>query len=143
MSRRQSRADALQILYQLELNQPLTPQGAMKHFADHFTEDQGKVGVDPFTQKLVVGVTEHVKAIDEIIRATADNWRPERMASVDRNILRLGIFELLWCQEVPATVTINEMIELAKSYGSDTSAAFANGILDKVRLSHPRPDKAP
>ena len=65
------------------------------------------------------------------------------MASVDRNILRLGIYELLWCQDVPATVTINEMIELAKAFGSDTSAAFTNGILDKVRLSHPRPDKAP
>lgn len=142
MSRRQNREDALQILYQLELNQPLTPQGAMKHFTEHFNEE-GKVGIDAFTQKLVVGVTEHVKAIDDIIREVAENWRPERMASVDRNILRLGIYELLWCTEVPSTVTINEMIELAKAFGSDTSAAFTNGILDKVRLSHPRPDKAP
>jgi transcription antitermination protein NusB len=142
MSRRQSREDALQILYQLELNQPLTPQAAIRHFTDHFTPE-GKVGIDPFTQKLVVGVTEHLKDIDEAIGLAAENWRPERMASVDRNILRLGVFELLWCQEVPATVTINEMIELAKAFGSDTSAAFTNGILDRVRSSHPRPDKAP
>lgn len=142
MSRRQSREDALQILYQLELNQPLTPQAAMKHFSDHFNPD-GRAGVDAFAQQLVVGVTENLKPIDEAIREAAENWRPERMASVDRNILRLGIYELLWCQDVPATVTINEMIELAKAFGSDTSAAFTNGILDKVRLSHPRPDKAP
>jgi transcription antitermination protein NusB len=142
MSRRQSREDALQILYQLELNQPLTPQAGMKHFSEHFNPD-GRAGVDPFTQKLVLGVTEHLKAIDETIREAAENWRPERMASVDRNILRLGVYELMWCQEVPATVTINEMIELAKAFGSDTSAAFTNGILDKVRLSHPRADKAP
>ena len=142
MSRRQSREDALQILYQLELNQPLTPQGGMKHFDDHFNL-AGRVGVDPFAQKLVLGVTEHLKSIDETIREAAENWRPERMASVDRNILRLGVYELLWCTEVPATVTINEMIELAKAFGSDTSAAFTNGILDKVRSSHPRPDKAP
>ncbi len=142
MSRRQSREDALQILYQLELNQPLTPQAAMKHFTDYFNE-AGKVGIDPFTQKLVLGVTEHLIPIDDAIREAADNWRPERMASVDRNILRLGVYELLWCDEVPFTVTINEMIELAKAFGSDTSAAFTNGILDKVRNSHPRPDKAP
>jgi transcription antitermination protein NusB len=142
MSRRQSREDALQILYQLELNQPLTPQAGIKHFNDHFTLE-GRVGIDPFTQKLVLGVTEHLKAIDETIRTAAENWRPERMASVDRNIIRLGVFELLWCEDVPSTVTINEMIELAKAFGSDTSAAFTNGILDQVRSSNPRPEKAP
>lgn len=142
MSRRESREDALQILYQLDLNQTLSPQAGMRFFQEHFTGDNDPA-LDPFTQRLVVGVTENLKAVDEAIRGAAENWRPERMASVDRNILRLGVYEILWCDDVPATVTINEMIELAKAFGSDTSAAFTNGILDKVRSQNPRPDKAP
>ena len=64
------------------------------------------------------------------------------MAAVDRNALRLGVYEILFCDDIPSTVSINEMIELAKQFGSESSPSFINGILDKIRLNHPNPQKA-
>ena len=142
VTRRKAREDALQILYQLDLNQDLTPETGLFHFENHFSPDRTH-GVDAFTQRLVTGVANNLKDLDNLIEAVSDHWRTNRMPAVDRNLLRLGTFELAYCDEVPATVTINEMIELAKQYGSENSAGFINGVLDKVRLANPRPHKAP
>jgi len=138
--RRQAREDALQILYQLDLNHDLTASGGVEHFERFFSN---KSHADEFTQRLVQGVRENLKEIDGIIETVSEHWRTERMATVDRNILRLGVYELFHCDDIPATVTINEMIEVAKQFGSENSTAFINGILDKVRESLNRPQKAP
>lgn len=140
-SRYQARRDALQILYQLDFNQGLTPEAALYHFENHFSENSEVI--QDFTQRLVTGVSQHLHELDSIVQGTSENWRPERMTVVDRNILRLGVFELHHCDDIPATVTLNEMIELAKQFGSENSAAFINGILDRVKAVLNRPSKAP
>ena len=140
-NRRKAREDALQILYQLDLNHDLTPAAGLRHFQAFFAKDG--VALDEFTQRLVTGVTENLKAIDTTIINVSEHWRPDRMAVVDRNILRLGVFELEHCDDIPATVSINEMIEVAKQFGSENSAAFINGILDRVKAGLQRPAKAP
>lgn len=138
-NRRRTRERALQTLYQLDLNTRLTVQTALSYFQQHFSLEKE---MDPFLERLVLGVVENLKAIDETIRKASEHWRADRMAAVDRNLLRLGVFELDYCDDIPATVTINEMIEIAKSFGSESSPAFVNGILDKIRQSLDRPNKA-
>jgi transcription antitermination protein NusB len=139
-SRRKAREDALQILYQLDMNQGLTAHHGMIRFEANFSKE----GItDEFTQRLINGVALNIKEIDEKIKAVSEHWKTGRMAAVDRNILRLGVYELEFCDDIPATVSINEMIEVAKQFGSENSPAFINGILDKIKTSLNRPDKAP
>jgi len=85
-----------------------------------------------FARSLVAGVRRNRSELDELLGKTADNWRIERMAVTDRNVLRLGAFELIYT-DVPSAVAINEAVELAKRYGSAQSAQFVNGILDKLQ----------
>lgn len=139
-SRRQARGDALQILYQMDLNQGIAPHHALLHF-ENFYSQHGET--DPFTQRLVLGTAEKIAEIDPLVEKFSENWRVTRMAAVDRNILRLGAFELNYCDDIPATVTINEMIEVAKQFGSESSPAFINGILDRMKEALNRPQKAP
>jgi len=132
-SRHQAREHALQILFQYDIH------GKPDVWLDEFwktvkTTDEIKA----FTQKIVQGVLEHRKELDTLIGKYATNWKVSRMPIVDRNILRAGLYELLWMGEVPAKVTMNEAIELAKSFGDDEASKFVNGILDKVLLSDPR-----
>ena len=138
-SRRHAREDALQILYQLDVNPDLTPQNAFVRFEQSFSKE-GKQ-VDEFTHRLVTGVALNRVEIDDTLKKISEHWRPDRMSLVDRNILRLGVYELCYCNDIPATVSINEMIEVAKQFGGDNSASFINGILDKVKTTHPRPEK--
>lgn len=139
-ARRKNRIEALQILFQLDLNQDLSTQKALNHFEEFYSLD--KKQIDEFTHRLVMGVTENLKKIDTVLKESSENWRPERMAAVDRNALRLGGYEILFCDDIPATVSINEMIELAKQFGSESSPSFINGILDKIRQMNPNPNKA-
>ena len=88
-----------------------------------------------FARTLVAGVRRNRGELDELLGQTADNWRIERMAATDRNVLRLGACELLYT-ETPGAVVINEAVELAKRYGTAQSAPFVNGILDKLMSSH-------
>lgn len=135
MNRREARRAALQILYQLDVNRDARPTAALYQFEKHFAEQLGERGnvLDPFTQELVSGVNEHREELDRFLDAQATGWKVGRMAAVDRNILRLGVFELRFRSEIPATVTINEMVELAKEFGSEQSASFVNGILDALK----------
>jgi transcription antitermination protein NusB len=134
-SRHQAREHALQILFQYDIH------GKPDIWLDEFWE-QVKVTdeLKAFTQRIVQGVLEHKKELDTLIGEHATNWKVSRMPIVDRNILRAGLYELLWIEEVPAKVTMNESIELAKSFGDDEASKFVNGILDKVFLSDPRLD---
>lgn len=139
-ARRKAREDALQILFQLDLNDTVSPASALAHFEKLYNPDG--VALDEFTRALVVGVMENLPAVDAAITKTAENWRMGRMPAVDRNILRLGVFELEFRDDIPATVSINEMVELAKQFGSESTPAFVNGILDKVKGALQRPSKA-
>jgi N utilization substance protein B len=127
--RRRSREFALQVLYQLEI----TKQDALRtlaQFQEHFSEG---VERDDFVERLVLGVTEHRKEIDRLIERYSENWRLDRMNTIDRNILRMAAFELLYCEDIPPKVTLNEAIDLGKRYGTDESGSFINGILDRIQ----------
>lgn len=132
--RRQSRAIALQILYQMDQND-LTPEEALPLFYALLEEvDDPDVKAPPtlrpFAERIVTGVFLHLSDIDRMIASASDNWRLERMSIVDRNILRLALFEMLHCPDIPPKVSINEAIDLGKAFGSADSGSFINGILD-------------
>jgi N utilization substance protein B len=127
-SRRKSREAALKVLYGIDVNGQSAEQGLAAYF-DHFAEEGETL---EFTGDLVRGVVRELEALDEKIRAASQNWRLERMARVDRNILRLATFELLHVPSVPRRVSLNEAVELGKRFGAEDSAAFVNGILDRI-----------
>jgi len=84
-------------------------------------------------ERLVLGVLEHCQEIDRLIKKYSKNWRLDRMNIIDRAILRMATFELLYCEEIPPKVTLNEAIELGKRFGSEDSGSFINGILDRIQ----------
>jgi N utilization substance protein B len=105
------------------------PERVISDFWDEFPGDaEGR----PYADDLVRSVSEHRERLDEAITSAASNWRLERMAPVDRNVLRLASYELLHRHDVPFEVIIDEAVELAKRYGADQSFAFVNGVLDKL-----------
>ncbi len=130
MTRRsRGREVALQVLYQIEQNCEVPPEEVRAFLQRRLLDDRK---LCEFTEALISGVKEHQAEIDSIISSVAENWRLDRMAAIDRNILRLGAFEMLFCPEVPAKVAINEALELAKRYSTAQSSRFVNGILDRV-----------
>lgn len=85
-----------------------------------------------FSRQLVLGVTENKEELDRLIRGSSKHWRLERMSRVDRTILRLGVFEILFMKDIPPKVSIDEAVDLGKKYGTEDSGAFINGILDNI-----------
>jgi len=134
--RRKSREYALQLLFQEELHH----QKPRQLFGLFWQENPSPEDIVEFTQKLVEGVMRNIKEIDQMIEKIATNWKISRMALVDRAILRLASFELIYCQEIPASVTMDEAIEIARKYGTEESASFVNGILDKIAKDLKRKD---
>ena len=127
--RSKARELALQILYQIDITKD-QPQKALDLFwAEHHEEEES---VKEFATTLVNGTMQSVQKIDEIISKYAANWQINRMAKVDLNIMRMAAYELLYDEEIPPKVSINEAIELAKKYGDVESSKFVNGILDKI-----------
>ena len=126
--RSQAREAALKALYQMDITKD-PPDQTLKIF---FRHHRVPVSSQPFVTHLVQGTSQHLVQIDELLGRHATNWTLERMAIVDRNILRLGIFELLFNQETPPKVAINEAVELAKRFGTADSGKFVNGVLDSV-----------
>ena len=100
-------------------------------FFEHQTEDLQSVS--DFARKLVISTVEHVEKIDELIRRHAEHWRLDRMATVDRNLLRLAVQEFLYETETPKTVVINEAIEIARRFSAQESPQFINGVLDSIK----------
>lgn len=135
-SRHTGRERALQALYQLDQNEKATPAEAVEA-AWAASDDQGARdgAAHAFATELVGGVREHLSALDELIEQHSQNWRIDRMQRVDRNVLRLGVFELVHREDIPKKVTINEAVELAKTFGTEDSAAFINGVLDRIALA--------
>lgn len=126
-SRRQSRERALQILFQWDIH------GNTEHWLEDFWERNPPTEeIREFAERLVNGVMTNHKELDRLIGAHATNWTVSRMPVVDRNILRAALYELLWMPEVPAKVTVNEAIELAKQFADDETKKFVNGILDHI-----------
>lgn len=125
-----ARERALQALYQVDLAgaDPLDAlSNAWKDEEKHPDEQ-----VFQFSELIVQGVSEHLAQVDDLIEKHSHHWRIERMSRVDRNVLRLAVYELRFCSDVPRKVVLNEAIELAKRYGSEESGAFVNGVLDKI-----------
>ena len=133
-NRSQAREYALQMLYQLDLRHA-TPEHIQTAF---WEETSSPEDVKAFANQLFRGTAEQLAAIDPLIAGYANNWELKRMAVIDRNILRLGTYELLHVADVPPKVCINEAIELAKRYGDTESSKFINGILDTVHKAHAR-----
>jgi N utilization substance protein B len=130
-SRSSCREWALQFLYQAEFAGPPRPE-ALEGFWHHFEAE----GAPPtYFKDLAEGVVSHLEELDVFIVRYSEHWRLERMTIVDRNLLRLAIYELLYQPKIPPKVVINEAVEMAKRYGSEGSGGFVNGILDQVRMS--------
>jgi transcription antitermination protein NusB len=127
--RSRAREVALQLLYQRDQN-PHIGRDAVEAFARERLKDAAMI---PFCLKLYDGVGEHAADIDRRLGEAAANWKLQRMAAVDRNVLRLGAFELLFTPQTPQGVVMDEAIELSRRYGSADSPAFVNGVLDKLR----------
>lgn len=137
-SRRRAREYALQALYQSDLRE-VPVSGAMNDLWSGLMDHEGMEDARPpeseeveFAQRLAYGVDERRAEIDTLIEDCSTNWRLPRMPVVDRNILRIAAFELMTCTDIPATVSINESVELAKKYGTSDSRAFVNGIVDRM-----------
>lgn len=126
--RRKAREIALQVLYQMDVTGG-SPEEALDLFWRNFDAPEY---ARPFCTRLIEGTYEHLADIDGRIRGVSSNWSMERMAIVDRNILRMAVFELLYCQDIPPKVAINEAIDLGKEFGTENSGSFINGILDAL-----------
>ena len=127
--RRKARELSLQMLFQHEF------PGARSNFKAVEDLDPAKkedAEVRTFSEELVNGTLLHLDEIDQKIQQVAAHWKMDRMASVDRNIMRFAVFELLYRDDIPPAVTINEALEIAKKYSSSESASFINGLLDKI-----------
>ena len=149
--RRRSREIALQILHQIDVGG--VPESdadvdiMVARYFEHLAMKGGPAGEEdeddgsgdvgakidrPLVQELVRGVTQHWAEIDAQLTKLSQNWRLERMAIVERNVIRIALYELLHCENVPVNVILNEAIELAKRYGTAEGAAFTNGLLDRA-----------
>lgn len=136
MTRRsRAREVALQLLFQRDLNKRID-RAALERFVRDRLREESLVS---FCLALYEGVIAHQSDIDRRLSEAAENWRLSRMAVVDRNVLRLGAYELLFSPETPPNVALDEAITLARRYGSADSSAFVNGVLDRLRQSPPTP----
>lgn len=126
MKRRTAREKALQALFQIDISEA-DPKEAIHHVLE---EERG----DDYLSTLVSGVVEHKGEIDEMIKEHLEKWTIERIAPVDRNLLRLAVYELVYMkEEVPANVVIDEAIEIAKVFGDEHASRFVNGVLSKIK----------
>ncbi len=136
--RRKSREALLQLLFQAEVNRYEEPQKILNRFWPNLGKSFSQTPeICDRAEKLFIDVLEKREALDHTIEGASENWKVSRMSLVDRNILRLACYELLYCTDVPMEVVFDEAIEIAKRYGTEESPSFVNGILDKVRKSKP------
>jgi transcription antitermination protein NusB len=127
--RRKAREYALQMLFQWDIT-----HDSIDQIASHFLDDQEETqAVGDFARQLVIRTVEHIEKIDALIQRHAEHWRLDRMAIVDRNLLRLATQEFLLDKQTPKTVVINEAIEIARRFSTEESPQFINGILDSIK----------
>lgn len=133
-TRRQARELALQALFYFDVNGPDDSLELLERFCNSF-EDLVQKDAEPFFISLVQGVVDFMEEINSYMNQASRNWRISRMSVVDRNIIRVAVFELLKCEDIPARVSINEAVDIGKKYGTRESGAFINGVLDKIYIS--------
>jgi N utilization substance protein B len=134
--RSRGREVALQLLFQHDLN-----TGVQRSAIERFVRERlREPGLESYALGLFDGVSAKLGSLDECLGRAAENWRVSRMAVVDRNVLRLGCYELLHGGDTPARVALDEAVELARRYGSAESPAFVNGILDRIHKTETRTD---
>ncbi|TAL24025.1 MAG: transcription antitermination factor NusB [Nitrospirae bacterium] len=129
MKRRKAREYVLQYLFQADFLDKKQRKNGLEQFWSDKKEDPE---VAEFATDLIKGTLARLDEIDPEIEKAAEHWAPDRMAAVDRNILRFAVYELIFRLDIPSAVTINEAIEIAKKYSTLESASFINGILDKI-----------
>ena len=134
--RRDGREAAVQFLFQKDLNSE-SQEGPL--LADFWELRPATKKIQDFASELIEGILEHRADIDARIKKYVANYELDRIAAVDRNILRVAIYEMLFCRDIPPVVSINEAIEIAKRFGSEESGRFVNGVLDRLRHDLPRP----
>ena len=134
-NRTKARECALKILYALDIRKDTLEECAVSFWENHPTLTDE---VKKFSDLITEGVRQNKDFIDSTISKYAKNWQIQRMATIDRNILRLATFELLFAEDIPPKVAINEAIEMAKRYGDKDSGKFVNGILDKINKTEER-----
>ena len=130
-TRRISREQALQALFYMDMHRD-PEEDPVGLFCSCFAQDKP---AGPFFHRLVNGVREHRRRIDTVIEQFSSNWKISRMSCVDRNILRIAVFELLFCDDIPPKVSINEAIDIGKRFGTEQSPAFINGVLDSIKVT--------
>lgn len=136
-ARRSGREAALQMLFQLEASSVTADQAVELFWRTFESDPEGR----SYADALLRGVSENLPALDERITSASKNWRLERMSRVDRNLLRLGTYELIFRADVPRAVILDEAVELAKSFGTDESPSFVNGVLDRIANDVGRKDE--
>ena len=124
-----ARESALKILYAIDITKD-EPDKCIDNF--WLSQDAVEAPVKAFADGIVLGVCHNIKRIDKVITEHATNWELNRMAVIDRNILRFGVYELMFMEDVPPKVAINEAIDIAKKYGDKDSGKFVNGVLDNI-----------
>jgi len=130
-TRRQARELAMQALFCMEMQNEPSMQ-MLERFCDHFLPSPKP---QPFFLQLVKGVLDAAEQIDTLIERFSKNWKLNRMSGVDRNVMRIAVYEILYCEEIPPKVSINEAVDIGKKYGTSESGAFINGILDSIRAA--------
>jgi transcription antitermination protein NusB len=130
-TRRKARELAMQALFFMDQRKEFSPE----MFAGFCASFAPKPDVRPFFTQLVEGVMLRREQLDALIRAASDNWSLERMSGVDRNVMRIAVYEMLTCEEIPAKVSINEAVDIGKKFGTEDSGAFINGIIDAIRAA--------
>lgn len=130
MNRHKARQKAMQILFQIDLTDQSLPE-----VLDNFLDVHER---DPFLMSIVEGVTEHLDELDQLISQHLENWTLERVGSVEKSILRMAAYEMTYRDDIPMSVSINEAVELAKTYSDEKAGQFVNGILSKISKAKER-----
>jgi N utilization substance protein B len=130
-NRRRARELAMQALFYMDMRQKSSPE-MLELYCHCFTPSKKNI---PFFMELVNGVINNKPQIDAIIERFSNNWKISRMSCVDRNIMRIAVFEMLFCRDIPPKVSINEAIDVGKKFGTEESGAFINGILDSIHVA--------
>lgn len=128
-TRRQARELAMQALFYMDMRNNLSTE-MLDHFCGCFSPSKKS---RRFFIKLVTGVIEKKAEIDTMVERFSQNWKLKRMSCVDRNVMRIAVYEMLYCDDIPAKVSINEAVDVGKKFGTQESGAFINGIMDSIR----------
>lgn len=137
--RRRAREVSLQLLFEIDLGQKSVDEILsaerlpwQRSLSAEMEPEEDPSLIEDFVRQIVDGVGRNFREIDRLIESHSTHWKISRMAIVDRNILRMAVFEILYCKDIPPSVSINEAIEIGKRYGTEESGAFINGVLDHI-----------